>query len=68
MFLKGTPCFGLHEKFMYLISNEPENHVFKVVHAVVGVDHILQSFKPSSLNYRRLLRVVFITPSAMFLL
>ena len=33
MCLKGTPCFGLHEKFMYLIWNEPENHVFKIVHA-----------------------------------
>ena len=68
MFLKGTPCFGLHEKFMYLIWNEPENHVFKIVHAVVEADHILQSVKPSSLNFRRLLRVVSITPSAMFLL
>ena len=54
---------------MYLIWNEPENHVrFKIVHAVVGVDHILQSFKPSSLNFRRLVRVVFITASAMLLL
>ena len=31
MFLGGTPCFGLHEKFMYLIWKEPENHVFKIV-------------------------------------
>ena len=59
MFLKGTPCFGLHEKFMYLVWNEPENHVrFEIVHAVVGADHTLQRFKPCSLNFRRLPQVV----------